>query len=109
MKLSIHVLYTRETIVSTPPAHHVRQRAVRVRTRLPWGKAPGRPMLGVSYPGLGSQGSRGPMSEKYAFFRVVQSYLEQAARVIELPNDVAVMLSQPKTEITVHFPVRMDS
>jgi glutamate dehydrogenase (NAD(P)+) len=49
------------------------------------------------------------MSEEYAFFRVVQSYLEQAARVIELSSDVAVMLSQPKTEIIVHFPVRMDS
>src|SRR5690349_21277724 len=50
------------------------------------------------------------MSEDtYAFFRVVQSYLEQAAKVVELPSDVSVMLQQPKTELTVHFPVRMDN
>jgi glutamate dehydrogenase (NAD(P)+) len=47
--------------------------------------------------------------DSYAFFRVVQSYLEQAAKVVELPSDVTVMLSQPKTELIVHFPVRMDS
>jgi glutamate dehydrogenase (NAD(P)+) len=45
----------------------------------------------------------------YAFFRVVQGYLEQAGHAVELPQDVAVMLSQPRTELIVHFPVRMDS
>ncbi len=45
----------------------------------------------------------------YAFFRVVQSYLERAAQAVELSEDVAAMLSQPKTELIVHFPVRMDS
>ena len=45
----------------------------------------------------------------YAFFRVIQSYLEQAAKVIDLPADVASILAQPKTELIVHFPVRMDS
>ncbi|MFT3928178.1 MAG: Glu/Leu/Phe/Val dehydrogenase [Myxococcales bacterium] len=45
----------------------------------------------------------------YAFFRVIQSYLERAAHVVELPSDVSAMLSQPKTELIVHFPVRMDS
>jgi glutamate dehydrogenase (NAD(P)+) len=47
--------------------------------------------------------------QQYAFFRVIQSYLERAARAIELSDDVTVMLSQPKTELIVHFPVRMDS
>jgi glutamate dehydrogenase (NAD(P)+) len=47
--------------------------------------------------------------QQYAFFRVIQSYLERASRAAELPDDVTVMLSQPKTELIVHFPVRMDS
>ena len=48
-------------------------------------------------------------NESYAFFRVVQGYVEEAARVVQLSSDVSVMLSQPKTELIVHFPVRMDS
>ena len=47
--------------------------------------------------------------QQYAFFRVIQSYLERASHAIELSDDVAVMLSQPKTELIVHFPVRMDT
>jgi glutamate dehydrogenase (NAD(P)+) len=47
--------------------------------------------------------------QEYAFFRVIQSYLERAARAMELSDDVTVMLSQPKTELIVHFPVRMDA
>jgi len=45
----------------------------------------------------------------YAFFRNVHDTLEEAGRVIELSADVAVLLSQPKTEIVVNFPVRMDT
>jgi len=45
----------------------------------------------------------------YAFFRVIQSYLERAAHAVELSSDVAAILSLPKTELIVHFPVRMDS
>jgi len=45
----------------------------------------------------------------YAFFRNVQDTVEEAGRVVDLPHDVAVLLSQPKTEITVNFPVRMDT
>jgi glutamate dehydrogenase (NAD(P)+) len=44
----------------------------------------------------------------YEFFKVVQGYLEQAAKVVDLPPHVASILSQPKNEIIVHFPVRMD-
>jgi glutamate dehydrogenase/leucine dehydrogenase len=47
--------------------------------------------------------------QQYAFFRVIQGYLERASRAIELSDDVTVMLSQPKTELIVHFPVRMDT
>jgi len=49
------------------------------------------------------------MAQTYAFFRVVQSYLEQAAQVSELPPELGAILSEPNTELIVHFPVRMDS
>lgn len=33
----------------------------------------------------------------------------QAAELIELPHEVKIILAQPKNEIMVHFPVRMDN
>lgn len=45
----------------------------------------------------------------YEYFKVVQGYLEEAAAVIKLPRHIADILSQPKNEIIVHFPVRMDN
>ncbi len=48
-------------------------------------------------------------SERYEFFKVIQEYLARAARVADLDASVEVMLSQPKNELIVHFPVRMDS
>jgi glutamate dehydrogenase (NAD(P)+) len=50
-----------------------------------------------------------PPAPKYDFFGVVQAYLDEAARIIKLPEYVRVILSQPKNELIVHFPVRMDS
>jgi glutamate dehydrogenase (NAD(P)+) len=44
----------------------------------------------------------------YEFFKVVQGYLDQAAKVVGLPAHVATILSQPKNELIVHFPVKMD-
>ncbi len=44
----------------------------------------------------------------YQFFDVVRSYLASAARVIDLPSHVEQILEQPKNELIVHFPVRMD-
>jgi glutamate dehydrogenase (NAD(P)+) len=49
------------------------------------------------------------MSEEYAFYKVVQSYLARAAQVSELPPELGAILSEPNTELIVHFPVRMDS
>ncbi|MEC7523803.1 MAG: Glu/Leu/Phe/Val dehydrogenase [Myxococcota bacterium] len=49
------------------------------------------------------------MSSDYKFFKVVQGYLEEAGRVIDLPDHVATILAQPKNEIIVHFPVKMDN
>src|SRR5690242_18389574 len=45
---------------------------------------------------------------KYEFFKVVQGYLEEAARVAEIPPYITTILSQPKNEIIVNFPVKMD-
>jgi glutamate dehydrogenase/leucine dehydrogenase len=53
--------------------------------------------------------TKAPPAERYEFFRVVQSYLEEAARVVTVPDHVKMILSQPKNELIVHFPVRMDS
>ena len=47
--------------------------------------------------------------EKYEFFKVIQDTLTKSAKVVGLDPAVELMLSQPKNEIIVHFPVRMDS
>ncbi|MFO7180882.1 MAG: Glu/Leu/Phe/Val dehydrogenase [Pseudomonadota bacterium] len=46
---------------------------------------------------------------RYHFFRVIQSYLDAAAKLAGTPEHVRSILSEPKAEIIVHFPVRMDS
>jgi len=45
---------------------------------------------------------------KYEFFKVVQHYLDEASQLIELPPYINTILQQPKNEIIVNFPVRMD-
>ena len=45
----------------------------------------------------------------YPFFEIVQGYLSRAAEVIGLPDHVRLILSEPKNELIVHFPVRMDN
>jgi glutamate dehydrogenase (NAD(P)+) len=59
------------------------------------------------------KGTQKPMSnnpsERYEFFQVIQGYLKRAARVVSLDPTVEQILSQPKNEIIVHFPVRMDN
>ena len=45
---------------------------------------------------------------KYEFFKVVQGYLEEAAKVVGVPEWITTILSQPKNEIIVNFPVKMD-
>src|SRR5438105_7012506 len=39
---------------------------------------------------------------------VAQAYFDAAADVIDLPGDVRKILREPKRELTVHFPVRLD-
>jgi glutamate dehydrogenase (NAD(P)+) len=50
-----------------------------------------------------------PGPARYEFFKVIQEYLERAAAVIELPDYIRLILSQPKNELIVHFPVKMDN
>ena len=45
---------------------------------------------------------------KYEFFKVVQKYMDDACTVLDVPEYVRTILSQPKTELMVNFPVRMD-
>ena len=49
-----------------------------------------------------------PPEGHYAFFDVVQGYLKEAAEVVGLPDHVQQILGQPKNELIVNFPVRMD-
>src|SRR6478609_851717 len=45
---------------------------------------------------------------KYEFFKVIQKYMDEACSVVDVPEYVRTILSQPKNEIIVNFPVRMD-
>ncbi len=40
---------------------------------------------------------------------IVSSHVERAARLIHLPEEIALILGQPKNEIIVNFPVKMDN
>ena len=53
--------------------------------------------------------SRQMLPKEYDFYRVVQDYLERAAKVAKVEPYVQTILSQPKNELIVNFPVRMDS
>src|SRR6185295_10023275 len=53
--------------------------------------------------------SRTVIVKEYDFFKVVQDYLERAARTLDLADFVRAILSQPKNELIINFPVRMDS
>jgi glutamate dehydrogenase (NAD(P)+) len=53
--------------------------------------------------------SRSALPKEYDFFKVVQDYLDRAAKVIGLESYVKTILSQPKNEIIINFPVRMDN
>jgi len=47
--------------------------------------------------------------KEYDFYKVVQDYLERAAKVAKIEPYVTTILSQPKNELIINFPVRMDS
>ncbi len=56
-----------------------------------------------------SSSMKAPSPPKYDFFGVVQGYLDEASAVVGIPEYVRTILSQPKNEIIVNFPVKMDS
>ncbi|MBW1874127.1 MAG: Glu/Leu/Phe/Val dehydrogenase [Deltaproteobacteria bacterium] len=47
-------------------------------------------------------------ADEFSFFEVVQGYMEEAAELTGLPAHVRRILAEPKNELIVHFPVRMD-
>ncbi|MEZ4288053.1 MAG: Glu/Leu/Phe/Val dehydrogenase [Polyangiales bacterium] len=49
-----------------------------------------------------------PAAAQHPFFDAVSRYLDAAADHVGLPDHVRAILSQPKNELIVHFPVRMD-
>ena len=51
----------------------------------------------------------GSAAKEYDFYKVVQDYLDRAARVAHVEPYVQTILSQPKNEVIVNFPVRMDN
>lgn len=52
--------------------------------------------------------SEAPAPNQYDFFGVIQGYLNRASDIVNLPGYIRAILSQPKNEIIVHFPVLMD-
>ena len=50
-----------------------------------------------------------PSAKDYDFFKVVQDYLERAAKAINIEPFVRTILTQPKNEIIINFPVKMDN
>lgn len=44
----------------------------------------------------------------FDFLQAVQGHLQEAARLIALPSEVLLLVSEPKNEIITHFPVYMD-
>jgi glutamate dehydrogenase/leucine dehydrogenase len=68
-------------------------------------KLPGADIVGA--PSLVPPSSQ--ITPKYEFFKVIQDYLDRAAAVAELADYIRLILSQPKNEIIVNFPVKMDN
>ncbi len=63
-----------------------------------------KPMQFSSSPGASDQ-----PGQTHHFFEMIQGYLDEAAAVVEMPSYVHTILRQPKNEIIVNFPVRMDN
>jgi glutamate dehydrogenase/leucine dehydrogenase len=57
-----------------------------------------------------NQGTEAPgkSGAKHEFFKAIQGYLEEASKVANIPSYITTILSQPKNEIIVNFPVKMD-
>ena len=49
-----------------------------------------------------------PAQPKGNLYTIVQQQLDKASKSINLSREVALILSQPKNELIVNFPVRLD-
>jgi glutamate dehydrogenase (NAD(P)+) len=47
-------------------------------------------------------------AKEYDFYRTIQEYLERAGKIAKIEPYVHTILSQPKNELIVNFPVKMD-
>src|ERR1700677_771535 len=63
-------------------------------------------MLPSSIPPSKTQGSA---AKEYDFYKAVQDYLDRASKLAKIEPYGRTILSQPKNEIIVNFPVRMDN
>src|SRR5579863_3092119 len=51
----------------------------------------------------------GSAAKEYDFYKAVQDYLDRAGKVAKIEPYVQTILTQPKNELIINFPVRMDS
>jgi glutamate dehydrogenase (NAD(P)+) len=63
-------------------------------------------MKDTSSPTVASKVEAAP--QKGNLYHIVQQQLDKAAKAINLSREVGIILSQPKNELIVNFPVRMD-
>jgi glutamate dehydrogenase (NAD(P)+) len=55
-----------------------------------------------------SRPSSAASPDRFDFFKVVQAYLDEAADLVGVDTDTRTILGQPKQEIILHFPVRLE-
>jgi glutamate dehydrogenase (NAD(P)+) len=68
------------------------------------------PVPAASSPSIPTAPTSGRLPGKdYDFFKVIQDYLERASKSINLEPFVKTILSQPKNELIINFPVKMDN
>jgi glutamate dehydrogenase (NAD(P)+) len=53
--------------------------------------------------------TQGSAAKEYDFYKAIQDYLDRAAKLAKIEPYVQTILTQPKNELIVNFPVRMDS
>jgi glutamate dehydrogenase (NAD(P)+) len=63
--------------------------------------------VGSDHPN-GDHGSLASGPPPFRFFDAIQSYTAHAGRLLDMPEHISGILSQPKNELIVHFPVEMD-
>ncbi len=65
-------------------------------------------VIHVTMVAMDSRTSAPPPDESRYFLQCVQGQFERSARIVSLPDHIRTILSQPKNEIIVNFPVHME-